>query len=56
VRVRAVEPLPRPVTLAEIKADPSLSQLALVRQVRLSVMPVPDDAWARIRALGGLAP
>ncbi len=56
VMVRAAAPLPHPVTLAEIKADPRLAELALVKQVRLSVMPVPDDAWARICAMGGVAP
>lgn len=54
VAFRAVEPLPRPVPLAEIKADPDLADLPLVRQSRLSVMAIPDDAWARIRAMGGL--
>ncbi len=56
VIVKAVAPLPRPVTLAEIKADPLLADLALVRQVRLSVMPVPDDAWTRLCERGGVAP
>ena len=51
VVVRALEPLPRPVTLAEIKADPQLADLALVRQSRLSVMPIPEPAWRRILAL-----
>lgn len=45
VDFRAVEPLPRPVTLAAIKADPRLASIALVRQSRLSVMPIGDDAW-----------
>lgn len=54
VAFRAVRPLPRPVTLAEIKADPRLSDLPLIRQSRLSVMAIPDDAWAIICALGGL--
>jgi predicted RNA-binding protein with PUA-like domain len=43
--------LARPVTLAEIKADPSFASFPLVRMSRLSVMPVTDDEWARIEAL-----
>ncbi|MCJ8355809.1 EVE domain-containing protein, partial [Novacetimonas hansenii] len=45
VDVRAVGPMPRPVTLAQIKADPALEDLALVRQSRLSVVPVSDAHW-----------
>jgi len=44
--------LKRPVTLAEIKANKSFSTFPLVRMSRLSVMPVTDDEWARIEALG----
>lgn len=43
-----------PVTLASIKADPSLSDIALVRQSRLSVMPLDDRAFARICEMAGL--
>lgn len=53
VDVKAVAPLPKPVTLATIKSDPALSDLALVRQSRLSVMPVSEAHWARLCALGG---
>ena len=56
VRVKAHTPLPRPVTLAEIKADPALQDLALVRLSRLSVQPVDPEAWRYICALGGLKP
>lgn len=56
VRVKARTPLPRPVTLAEIKADPTLQNLALVRQSRLSVMPIDPESWRYICALGGLDP
>jgi predicted RNA-binding protein with PUA-like domain len=42
------------VTLAEIKADPRLADLPLVRQGRLSVMAIPDDAWDILCAMGGL--
>jgi predicted RNA-binding protein with PUA-like domain len=43
--------LPRPVTLAEIKADASFASFPLVRMGRLSVMPVTEAQWARIEAL-----
>ena len=52
VDVAAGKGLKRPVTLAEIKAEPKLADLLLVRQSRLSVMPIPADAWKRILALG----
>jgi predicted RNA-binding protein with PUA-like domain len=48
VDVGPVKKLPRPVTLAEIKADASFKDFALVRISRLSVMPVSDDQWDRI--------
>ena len=53
VDVKAVGPLPSPVTLAAIKADPEFADLALVRMSRLSVMPVSDAHWARLCKLGG---
>jgi predicted RNA-binding protein with PUA-like domain len=45
VRVEPVRPLARPVTLAEIKAEPRLAKMELIRQSRLSVAPVSDDEW-----------
>jgi len=48
VDVAPVEPLARPVTLTEIKAEPSLKEMPLVRISRLSVMPVTDREWDRI--------
>jgi predicted RNA-binding protein with PUA-like domain len=54
VDVKALKPLPHPVTLAEIKSRPELCDLPLVRQSRLSVSPVPDAAWAVISRMGGL--
>jgi len=45
VRVEPVKELDRPVTLTEIKAEPRLSQMELIRQSRLSVAPVRDDEW-----------
>ncbi|MBM3581727.1 MAG: EVE domain-containing protein [Alphaproteobacteria bacterium] len=56
VDFRARQPLKKPVTLAAIKAEPRLAHLALVRQSRLSVMPIDDQAWARICRMGGIEP
>ena len=47
--------MPRPVTLAEIKADPVFKTFPLVRISRLSVMPVTDAEWDRIETLAGRA-
>ncbi len=52
VDVKTVAPLPRPVTLAAIKANARLQSLPLVRQSRLSVAPIDDEAWAIICAMG----
>ena len=52
VDFKAVKPMARPVTLAEIKAEPRLEGIALVRQSRLSVMPIEDDHWRLICDLG----
>ena len=52
VDVKAVKPFARPVTLAEIKAEPRLENLALVRQSRLSVLPVQPEEWQLICAMG----
>jgi predicted RNA-binding protein with PUA-like domain len=48
VRVEPVQPLKRAVTLAQIKAEPRLAKMELIRQSRLSVAPVRDDEWAVI--------
>jgi predicted RNA-binding protein with PUA-like domain len=55
VDMRAVKPLARPVTLTEIKADPALEGLLLIRQSRLSVVPVSAAHWRHICRLGGVA-
>jgi len=52
VDVKAVRPLNRPVALKEIKADPRLQDLPLIRQSRLSVMPIAPESWQIICALG----
>lgn len=54
VDVKAVAPMPKPVGLATIKADPALVDLALVRLSRLSVGPVSAEHWAHLCTLGGL--
>lgn len=54
VDVKAVMPLKVPVTLAAIKADPALADMALVKLSRLSVQPVSAAQWRRICALGGV--
>jgi len=51
VDVAPVKKLPRPVTLAEIKADKRFKDFPLVRISRLSVMPVTDDEWDRIESM-----
>lgn len=54
VDLEAGERLPRPVTLAAVKADPAFAELGLVRMSRLSVVPVPPDHWKRLRVMAGL--
>ena len=53
VDMQAVAPMPRPVTLAEIKATPELADLALVRMSRLSVLPVSPAHWKLLCRMGG---
>ena len=55
VTIRAITPMVRPVTLAEIKAVESLADLALVRQARLSVVPVSTAEWNYILTMGQTA-
>ncbi|MBN9524565.1 MAG: EVE domain-containing protein [Alphaproteobacteria bacterium] len=54
VDFRTVKPLKTPVTLAQIKDDPRLNHLPLIRQSRLSVMPIDDASWKYICKLGGV--
>ena len=56
VDVKTVRPFEKPVTLADIKAEAKLETLALVRQSRLSVMPVDPGAWALICRMGNTQP
>jgi predicted RNA-binding protein with PUA-like domain len=53
VDMEAVGPMPRPVTLVEIKATPELADLALVRMSRLSVLPVSAAHWKLLCRMGG---
>jgi predicted RNA-binding protein with PUA-like domain len=53
VDMKAIGKLPRPVTLAAMKADPALEGLALIRQSRLSVVPVSAAHWRHICRMGG---
>ncbi|OFX01515.1 MAG: ubiquinol-cytochrome C reductase [Alphaproteobacteria bacterium RIFCSPHIGHO2_12_FULL_66_14] len=53
VDVKAVEPVKKAVTLAAIKADPRLKDFGLVRQSRLSVVPVNDEQWKLILKMSG---
>jgi predicted RNA-binding protein with PUA-like domain len=52
VTIRAVKPMAVPVTLAQIKSDDRLAEMALVRQSRLSVTPVSAEQWAIIMEMG----
>ena len=53
VELKPVKALPHPVTLAQLKADPAVADLPLLRQGRLSVMPVSAKTYSRIIKLGG---
>jgi predicted RNA-binding protein with PUA-like domain len=52
--VRAVKPVPKPVTLAAIKAEPKLKDMALVKYSRLSVQPVTAEQWKIVSHMAGL--
>jgi predicted RNA-binding protein with PUA-like domain len=54
VDIKAVEPVPQPVTLAAIKAEGKLAEMALLKQSRLSVPPVADAEWKIVCKMGGL--
>ena len=54
VDFKALKPVPKPVTLANIKADERLHDLALIRQSRLSVVPVDKTSWDIICGMGGV--
>ena len=52
VDVKAIKKFTQPVTLKDVKGEPRLQDIALVRHSRLSVMPIDDDSWALICAMG----
>jgi predicted RNA-binding protein with PUA-like domain len=54
VDVKAVKDVPKPVTLADVKSDPKLKTMVLVREPRLSVQPVTEAEWKHICKLGGV--
>lgn len=56
VDFKALQPVKTPVTLDQIKTDGRLDHLALIRQSRLSVMPIDDDAWKVLCGLCGIDP
>jgi predicted RNA-binding protein with PUA-like domain len=53
VKVEPMRKLERPVTLAQIKSEPKLAKMELIRQSRLSVAPVRDEEWDIILNMGG---
>ena len=54
VDIKAIKAVPTPVSLDQIKNDPRLAEMVLVKNSRLSVQPVTDTEWKIICALGGL--
>ena len=56
VDVKPVCPVKTPVTLEDVRNEPSLSELALIRQSRLSVMPVTAPEWKQICKMAGIKP
>jgi predicted RNA-binding protein with PUA-like domain len=56
VDVEAVCPVPNPVSLADVKANPKLAKMSLVTSMRLSVQPVTKSEWAEICRMGGVEP
>lgn len=53
VELEPVRPMPKPVTLAQLKGEPALSNMAVLRLFRLSVSPVTDEEWAVILKMAG---
>ena len=54
VDFKAVKPLKKPVTLAQVKATLALAQMSLITSFRLSVQPVRDDEWKLVCKMGGV--
>jgi predicted RNA-binding protein with PUA-like domain len=53
VDIKAINELPRPVSLADIKADPFFEDMLLVKSPRLSVQPVAEEYWQKICQMAG---
>jgi predicted RNA-binding protein with PUA-like domain len=56
VDLKAIADVPKPVTLAAVKAEPKLKDMVLVKNSRLSVQPVSDAEWALVCKMGGVDP
>ncbi|MBL8570924.1 MAG: EVE domain-containing protein [Phreatobacter sp.] len=56
VEIKAVRPLKTPVTLEQVKKEPRLANMALLKLSRLSVQPVTDEEWAIVCQMGGVDP
>ena len=54
VDVKAVEAVPKAVALSQVKVEPKLNDMALLKYSRLSVQPVTEEEWRLIRRMGGL--
>ena len=54
VDVRAVEALPKPVSIDDVKKEPKLRQMVLINNTRLSVQPVTAEEWKTVCRMGGL--
>lgn len=54
VDIKAVKPVPKPVSMKDIKANPKLADMVLVKNSRLSVQPVTEDEWAEVCRMGGV--
>ncbi len=54
VDIKAVRDMPKPVTLADVKATPELAEMSLVKSMRLSVQPVRPEEWELVCKMGGL--
>ncbi len=56
VTIRALAPMPKPVSLKEVKANPKLAEMSLVTSFRLSVQPVTAAEWKEVCRMGGMDP
>ena len=54
VDVKALEPMPKPVSIDTIKSEPKLKAMVLINNTRLSVQPVTADEWMTVCKMGGL--